>query len=666
MLRKDMFSGIIVPLKTTVFNASEVEKAFRYLASGKHMGKVIVKLREHEFCEETLPIARNPMIYCKPNLTYIILGGLGGFGLELSDWLILRGCKKLLLSSSKGISKPYQQYRINLWRSYGVEIVVSTSDIRTPEGCLDLVKTATKLGSVGGIFNLAVQLRDNIFENQDAEKFYESLSVKAYATKYLDEISKKFCPLLEHFVVFSSVSCGRGNAGQTNYGMANSIMERIIEARVAAGYPGKAIQWGAVGEVGLVAQMAENKIDMEIGGTLQQRISSCLQVLDILFSCPHPIVGSMVVAEKKSHGGSGIIDTVMNIIGIKDAKSLPTDQKLSEVGMDSLMAVEIKQTLERDFELVLSPQDLRNLTLQSLIDMTNKKPVESGDTSNEVKSTALALLFRNFVDEEYSSELIVKLNTKQDSDQIAIILPGFEGVAGKVWYDLSSKLNFPAVIIQYKNAGSASTIEEIVDSMLDQIVQEVLNNGKTFSIIGYSFGAILAICLANKLENLGMKGKILLIEGSPLYLKNSVVQTLSPNQNPDAQIQFYFALLAMSYIAPNKPQDDLIKCKFYDEMIDYILNEAIDLPFSKQHVRSMMHSMIKHPTMTYYLDVENFFKVKSNITLITASEPMMFDIDEDYGLSRLTSGEVKLKCVEGNHMTILDNDNLAEVLNEQF
>jgi len=100
----------------------------------------------------------------------------------------------------------------------------------------------------------------------------------------LDELSRISCPELEHFVVFSSVSCGRGNAGQANYGMANSVMERVIEYRNKDGLPGKAIQWGAVGEVGLVADMAEEKIDMEIGGTLQQRISSCIQELDHLLS----------------------------------------------------------------------------------------------------------------------------------------------------------------------------------------------------------------------------------------------------------------------------------------------------------------------------------------------------------------------------------------------
>lgn len=59
----------------------------------------------------------------------------------------------------------------------------------------------------------------------------------------IDEFSRKLAPQLKYFVIFSSVSCGRGNAGQANYGMANSVMERIIEKRYRDGLPAKAVQW---------------------------------------------------------------------------------------------------------------------------------------------------------------------------------------------------------------------------------------------------------------------------------------------------------------------------------------------------------------------------------------------------------------------------------------
>lgn len=179
-------------------------------------------------------------------------------------------------------------------------------------------------------------------------------------------------PQLKYFVVFSSVSCGRGNAGQSNYGLANSVMERIVERRHRDGLPAKAIQWGAVGEVGLVADMAEDCIDMEIGkiqnqysflefsnvrflkrierlkctiisgGTLQQRISSCLQELDPLLTIDsEPVVSSMVVAEKRigSDGKGNLIECVCNIMGIRDIKTVSSTASLSEVGMDSLVSV---------------------------------------------------------------------------------------------------------------------------------------------------------------------------------------------------------------------------------------------------------------------------------------------------------------------------------------
>lgn len=97
------------------------------------------------------------------------------------------------------------------------------------------------------------------------EDFEASSGPKANATIFLDKLSRKLCPELEQFVIFSSVSCGRGNAGQTNYGLSNSVMERICEMRHAESLPALAVEWGAVGEVGLVADMAEDNLEVIIG-----------------------------------------------------------------------------------------------------------------------------------------------------------------------------------------------------------------------------------------------------------------------------------------------------------------------------------------------------------------------------------------------------------------
>lgn len=97
--------------------------------------------------------------------------------------------------------------------------------------------------------------------------------------------------------------------------------------------------------------MAEDKIDMEIGGTLQQRISSCLAELDALLTTENePIVSSMVVAEKRigSDGKGNLIECVSNIMGIRDIKTVSSTATLSEVGMDSLVSVLIFTNVEND------------------------------------------------------------------------------------------------------------------------------------------------------------------------------------------------------------------------------------------------------------------------------------------------------------------------------
>ena len=245
------------------------------------------------------------------------MGGLGGFGLELVDWLILRGAKNLVLTSRIGIKNGYQRSRVTLWQSYGVNVqIVKTADTSKYEDCESILKFAEEQGPVDTIFNLAVILKDGIFKNQSSQTFEDSFVSKAWTTKKMDKLSRTICPQLRHFVVFSSVSCGRGNAGQTNYGMANSVMERICERRMKEGLHGLAIQWGAIGDVGLVADMQEDNKELVIGGTVQQEISSCLATLEIFLLQDRPIVSSMVVAQKIVVGqATNPLEAVANILG---------------------------------------------------------------------------------------------------------------------------------------------------------------------------------------------------------------------------------------------------------------------------------------------------------------------------------------------------------------
>ncbi len=169
---------------------------------------------------------------------YVITGGLGGFGLELAYWLVLRGAKKLILTSRTGVKNGYQQLFLKRFKKFGklledyrIDISVSTNNATTIEGAHKLIDEACILGPVGGVFNLAMVLHDALIENQSFDSFREVCEPKLEGLKNLDEVTRKKCPQLDFFVAFSSLTAGRGNGGQSNYGFANSAMERICEVR---------------------------------------------------------------------------------------------------------------------------------------------------------------------------------------------------------------------------------------------------------------------------------------------------------------------------------------------------------------------------------------------------------------------------------------------------
>ncbi|KAF2898254.1 hypothetical protein ILUMI_07921 [Ignelater luminosus] len=329
-----ILNGAVRPLSSIVFADDQVEEAFRFMAFGKHIGKVIIKIRDEEDGKVQLPTTKTvtaiARTYMDPHKSYILVGGLGGFGLELANWLISRGATKIVLVSRSGIKNGYQSLCVRRWRDSGAKVLVSTTDVTTEKGAKKLINEANELGSFGGIFNLAVVLKDAMMENQTEADFKTVAKPKIDATKHLDAASRVLAPHLDSFVVFSSLSCGRGNIGQANYGLANSGMERICEARQAAGLP-------------------------VVCGTLTQRMHSCLEIIDKFLHQPNAVVSTVVLAEKRKNENAtseiSIIDAVANILGVKDSRTVQLNVTLSDLGMDSLMGAEIKVTLERNYHL---------------------------------------------------------------------------------------------------------------------------------------------------------------------------------------------------------------------------------------------------------------------------------------------------------------------------
>ncbi|XP_063616349.1 fatty acid synthase-like [Cydia splendana] len=366
-------TGAVRPLPTTVYSHNQLEEAFRFMATGKHIGKVLIRVRE-KVDDDPAPaqlIPALPKTYMNPEKSYVLVGGLGGIGLELGDWLVGRGARTLVFSSRNGVRTGYQARYIRRWRESGVRVVVSTADACTAQGSRALLLEAASAAPIGGIFNLAAVMHDALLESQTPEHFQAIARPKINATRELDAASRELAPELEYFVAFSSVSAGRGGYGMNAYGFANSAMERLCEQRQADGFPALAVQWGAIGDVGMIVDIIGYR-DVEIGGMRALTISSVLETLGVFLSQPHAVTASTVIGDKgraNDQSLKGLLQAVADILGITDVDKVNEMATLAELGMDSLMNTEIKLVLERGHDVFLSAREVRALTFRALRDL---------------------------------------------------------------------------------------------------------------------------------------------------------------------------------------------------------------------------------------------------------------------------------------------------------
>ncbi|XP_022831800.1 fatty acid synthase-like [Spodoptera litura] len=687
LLLNGIEDGAVKPLTYCTFKANEVENAFRYMAAGKHIGKVIVKIREeerntHPVRSIPIPIDAVPRYICHEDRVYVVVGGLGGFGLELADWLIIRGARKILLNSRRGISNGYQSSRLRAWESYGADVQISTHDVTTESGCEGMLKMALNMGPVHAIFNLAVVLKDSIFENQTPESFKTSFAPKGLATMHLDKLSRMLCPDLKDFVIFSSISCGRGNAGQANYGYSNSVMERICEGRKKYGLPALAVQWGAIADVGLIADLQEEDVQLEIGGTLQQRISSCLTALDKFMKQDAPIVSSIVVAEKKTgaEGCANAVEAVAQILGIKDLKTVSQQSSLAELGMDSMMALEINQTLEREFEIFLTAQDIRTLTFAKLAELTAQHEASSSAStynSTNVQGVGLRVLMRNFGDEKTASEPCIYMpsivsDEMEDQgvtparDRVMFMLPGLEGFAATL-EQLCKRLEIKVCVLQlgveHKNENMDQMVIRLYQTMISQLAP-----GAPFWLLGYSYGTLLTLELASRLEKAGFNGTVFCLDGAPDFLYAIISKTM--NIKNDFQLQNSLLCHTLSILAPNLDvanefMDKLNKIESYEERIALTVEMSpIQNNYSNKFFANIARASFDRLKTILDFDPKAFRKLQSPIVLLRPKEnPSFVAVEENYGLDKYTENNVTVHFLEGNHVSIIENKDCANIIN---
>ncbi|XP_059765124.1 fatty acid synthase [Balaenoptera ricei] len=683
LLQAGIRDGVVQPLKRTVFPKTQVEDAFRYMAQGKHIGKVVLQVREEE--QEAVLQGTKPTLtaalsktYCPAHKTYIITGGLGGFGLELSQWLMLRGAQKLVLTSRSGIRTGYQARQVREWRRQGVQVLVSTSNANSLDGARSLITEATQLGPVGGVFNLAMVLRDAMLENQTPEFFQDVNKPKYSGTLNLDRVTREACPELDYFVVFSSVSCGRGNASQTNYGFANSAMERICEKRRHDGLPGLAVQWGAIGDVGVVLEtMGTN--DTVIGGTLPQRIISCMEVLDLFLNQPHPVLSSFVLAEKKAaaHGDGGsqqdLVKAVAHILGIRDLATVNLDSSLADLGLDSLMGVEVRQMLEREHDRVLSMREIQQLTLRKLQELSSQAgtadelvaptPKEDSPARQQAQLNLSTLLVNP------EGPTLTPLNSVQSSERPLFLVHPIEGSI-TVFHSLAAKLSIPTYGLQCTGAAPLDSIQSLATYYIE-CIRQVQPEGP-YRIAGYSYGACVAFEMCSQLQAQQSAGptnnSLFLFDGSHTYVlayTQSYRAKMTPGCEAEAEAEaMCFFVQQFTDAEHGRVLEALLPLEGLEERVA----AAVEL-IAQSHAGLDRHA-VRFAARSFYQKLRAAEKYTpqatyhGNVTLLRAKTGGTYgeDLGADYNLSQVCDGKVSVHVIEGDHRTLLEGSGLESIL----
>jgi fatty acid synthase len=369
--------GEVQPLCLTVFE--EPEQALRHVSTGKHIGKVLVRLppiattdrdrdrdRDRDMGVGSCPpppssgITRHLRSF-RTGGTHLVVGGLGGFGFELVVFLQARGADRVIIAS-RSEPKPYQQ------RLLGNTVRVTHVDLKDAQACDGFLQTEGS--ELVGIWHLGMVLNDCLHDNMTAAAWEETVSTKANICQNLDSSSRAHCKGLRHFVMWSSVSALFGNPGQTNYAYANSAMEGVCLSRKEAGLPGVAIQWGFIGSVGVLMKNQATNTSL---GFSPQHIDSCLDSLYTILSSDHAVVSCYIrqvdhPAEGEGGGGAkslSISQRIARVLGLDPFKINSTDM-LSSLGMDSLQSVEIANVL-KVAGLATALDELRALTWTEIL-----------------------------------------------------------------------------------------------------------------------------------------------------------------------------------------------------------------------------------------------------------------------------------------------------------
>ena len=236
-------AGELSPLVYSRWPLTETGPAMGFMRAARHLGKIVLAAS---------PLERGRL---RPGRTFLVTGGLGGIGCAVAGWLADRGAEAIVLNGRRAPS-PDAEEAIAALRERGVTVRVELADVSDTEAVdAMLARIDRELPPLGGVIHSVGVLADAAIGNQSWATFEQVLRPKVLGAWHLHRATEQRD--LDLFLLFSSIVGTMGNAGQANHAAANAFLDQLAAHRRTRGLPGQAIAWGAWSGLGEAEEQRE-------------------------------------------------------------------------------------------------------------------------------------------------------------------------------------------------------------------------------------------------------------------------------------------------------------------------------------------------------------------------------------------------------------------------
>jgi acyl transferase domain-containing protein/NADPH:quinone reductase-like Zn-dependent oxidoreductase/SAM-dependent methyltransferase len=247
---RDLEAGRLHRLPLRTFPFAQAAEAMRHLMKAQHMGKVVLSLEDT--AGVVVPAAPVPVSFSAEG-TYLISGGLGGFGLAAARWLVEHGARHLVLLGRTDAAAPEVRSAVEALRQAGARVMIGRADVTCAEQVGQVLAEVRRcMPPLKGVLHAAMVLDDGPLVQMTAERFRTAWAPKVLGAWNLHRQTLQ--DPVDFFVLFSSMVGVLGLPGQANYAAGNCFLDALAQHRRAAGLPALSVQWGGVADVGFVAR----------------------------------------------------------------------------------------------------------------------------------------------------------------------------------------------------------------------------------------------------------------------------------------------------------------------------------------------------------------------------------------------------------------------------